>query len=135
MRWRRSRGRPPRLSPPRGAIARGNIDTPLRGLKKLGQYLGEHTGQMLGAWGATLAAIERTPDDLEHDDRARVARDREGARCTIPYRHSHALLAIQSWVAECTDCRRCRPLASTWSTSRWRGLQRRSGAAGRGRRA
>src|SRR5215468_9657942 len=58
------------------AIARGNIDTPVRGVKKLGRYLDEHAGHMLGAWGATLMSIERISDDVEHDDRARLARDR-----------------------------------------------------------
>jgi hypothetical protein len=58
------------------SIARGNIDTPVRGVNKLGQYLDEHAGHMLAAWGATLVSIERIPDDVEHDDRARLARDR-----------------------------------------------------------
>src|SRR5690606_7033070 len=58
------------------AIARGNVDTPVRGVRKLGGYLAKHTGDMLGDWGATLAAIERIPDDATHDARARLARDR-----------------------------------------------------------
>lgn len=57
-------------------IARANIDTPVRGVRKLGGYLAKHTGDLLGDWGATLAAIERIPDDAKHDARARLARDR-----------------------------------------------------------
>ncbi len=58
------------------AIARKNVDTPETGLRKLGAYLDAHTGDLLGEWGDTIAAIERIPDDAKHDDRARVARDR-----------------------------------------------------------
>jgi hypothetical protein len=57
-------------------IARANVDTPVRGVRKLGGYMAKHTGDLLGDWGATLAAIERIPDDAKHDARARVARDR-----------------------------------------------------------
>ncbi|HEU4611087.1 MAG TPA: hypothetical protein VFS15_03380 [Kofleriaceae bacterium] len=57
-------------------IARKNIKTPETGLRRLGAYLDKHTGDMLGEWGDTLAAIERIPDDARHDDRARLARDR-----------------------------------------------------------
>ena len=57
-------------------IARKNVSTPEAGLRKLGVYLDEHTGDLLGEWGDTIAAIERIPDDAKHDDRARVARDR-----------------------------------------------------------
>ncbi len=57
-------------------IADANLDAPVRGVKKLGGYLEKHTGDLFGAWGDTLAAIERIPDDDKHDARARVARDR-----------------------------------------------------------
>jgi hypothetical protein len=57
-------------------IARGNIGTPVRGVQKLGGYMAKHTGDVLGDFGATIATIERIPDDKKHDDRARVARDR-----------------------------------------------------------
>jgi hypothetical protein len=57
-------------------IARKNVDTPEAGLRRLGTYLDEHTGDLLGEWGDTIAAIERIPDDAKHDDRARLARDR-----------------------------------------------------------
>jgi hypothetical protein len=57
-------------------IARGNIATPVRGVHRLGGYMSKHTGDLLGDWGATIAAIERIPDDKKHDDRARLARDR-----------------------------------------------------------
>jgi hypothetical protein len=57
-------------------IARKNIDTPERGVRALGRYFDKHTGDLLGEWGDTIAAIERIPDDAKHDARARVARDR-----------------------------------------------------------
>lgn len=57
-------------------IARANVDSPLKGVRKLGVYLDKHVGHLLGAWGDTLATIERIPDDQKHDDRARLARDR-----------------------------------------------------------
>lgn len=57
-------------------IAGDNVEKPVRGVKKMGAYLEKHAGHILGAWGDTLAAIERIPDDKKHDDRARVARDR-----------------------------------------------------------
>lgn len=57
-------------------IADANVDAPVRGVKKLGKYLEKHTGDIFGAWGDTLAVIERIPDDGKHDARARLARDR-----------------------------------------------------------
>ncbi|NVB83388.1 MAG: hypothetical protein HOV81_33760 [Kofleriaceae bacterium] len=57
-------------------IAGANVEKPVRGVKKLGKYLDKHAGDILGAWGDTLATIERIPDDKKHDDRARLARDR-----------------------------------------------------------
>ena len=58
------------------AIARKHIDSPEIGVRALGRYMDKHTGDMLGEWGDTIAAIERIPDDKKHDDRARLARDR-----------------------------------------------------------
>jgi hypothetical protein len=57
-------------------IARDNLATPERGVRKLGHYLGEHTGDLFGDFGETIATIEKVRDDRKHDDRARVARDR-----------------------------------------------------------
>jgi hypothetical protein len=57
-------------------IAKQHIDTPEAGLRTMGRYLDRHTGDLLGEWGDTLAAIERIPNDDKHDDRARLARDR-----------------------------------------------------------
>jgi hypothetical protein len=57
-------------------IARGNVETPVRGVQQLGGYMAKHTGDLLGDFGATIATIERIPDDAKHDARARVARDR-----------------------------------------------------------
>lgn len=57
-------------------IARANVSTPERGVRKLGRYLDKHAGDLLGEWGKTLAAIERIPDDRRHDERARLARKR-----------------------------------------------------------
>ncbi len=57
-------------------IARKNVDKPEAGLRRLGAYLNEHTGDLLGEWGDTIATIERIPDDAKHDARARLARDR-----------------------------------------------------------
>jgi hypothetical protein len=57
-------------------IARANIDDPVRGVRKLGHYLDQHAGDLLGEWGETLATIERIGDDAKHDQRARLARSR-----------------------------------------------------------
>jgi hypothetical protein len=57
-------------------IARGNIDSPVRGVRKLGHYMGKHTGDLMADWGNTFAAIEKISDDTKHDARARLARDR-----------------------------------------------------------
>lgn len=57
-------------------IARDNIQTPERGVRKLGGYMGKHAGDLMADWGNTLAAIEKISDDSKHDARARVARDR-----------------------------------------------------------
>jgi hypothetical protein len=62
------------------SIARANIDSPERGVRELGSYLDDHLGHVMGELGETIAAIERIPDDREHDDRARLARDRLSRR-------------------------------------------------------
>lgn len=60
-------------------IARSNVDSPEKGVKKLGRYLGKHADDMLGAFGASLAAVERIDDDERHDARARLVRERISA--------------------------------------------------------
>lgn len=57
-------------------IARENIKTPERGVRKLGHYLDKHTRDMFGDFGDMLATIERIPDDAKHDRRAEKARNR-----------------------------------------------------------
>ena len=57
-------------------IAGDNIDTPKKGVKKLGRYLGRHLDDIFGDFGATLVTIEKVSDDRKHDERARLARDR-----------------------------------------------------------
>lgn len=57
-------------------IARDNVKTPERGVRKLGRYLDKHTGDIFGDFGEMLATIERIPDDAKHDKRAEKARDR-----------------------------------------------------------
>jgi hypothetical protein len=57
-------------------IARDNVKTPEKGVRKLGMYLDKNVDKLLADYGATIAAIERIPDDKKHDDRARVTHDR-----------------------------------------------------------
>ena len=57
-------------------IAGDNIDTPKKGVVKLGRYLGRHLDDILGDFGSTIVTIEKISDDRKHDDRARLARDR-----------------------------------------------------------
>jgi hypothetical protein len=57
-------------------IARGNIETPEKGVRALGRYFGKHTEDLMGEFGATMQVIENIPDDTKHDDRAYLARDR-----------------------------------------------------------
>jgi hypothetical protein len=57
-------------------IARDNVETPERGVRKLGRYMGSHTDDILGELGGTVQLIERISDDEEHDARAYVARER-----------------------------------------------------------
>ena len=57
-------------------IARDNIKTPERGVRKLGRYLDDHARDMFGDFGDMLATIERIPDDAKHDKRAEKARSR-----------------------------------------------------------
>jgi hypothetical protein len=61
------------------AIARANIDTPERGVRAMGDYLGDHADDVLGDFGATIAMIEKIRDDGKHDDRARLVRQRLSA--------------------------------------------------------
>jgi hypothetical protein len=58
------------------AIADDNIQSPQRGVQKLGRYLGSHTGDMLGDLGETIQIIEHIDNDEAHDARARLARRR-----------------------------------------------------------
>lgn len=58
------------------AIARDNVESPERGVRKLGSYLGDHLGDITGEFGETIAMIEKIRNDEKHDQRARVARDR-----------------------------------------------------------
>lgn len=57
-------------------IGSENIETPKRGVIKLGRYMGRHLDDILGDFGATIVAIEKIPDDTKHDNRARLARER-----------------------------------------------------------
>lgn len=57
-------------------IADAGADDPVKGVKKLGNYFGDHTDDMFGEFGGTLATIEKVSDDDEHDARAHLARDR-----------------------------------------------------------
>lgn len=57
-------------------IAADNIETPQKGVKKLGRYMVRHLDDIFGDFGATLIAIEKIPDDTKHDRRAELARDR-----------------------------------------------------------
>lgn len=58
------------------SIASNNIDSPVKGVKKLGRYMARHLDDMMGDFGSTIIAIETVKDDEKHDKRARVARDR-----------------------------------------------------------
>ena len=57
-------------------IARDNIKTPEKGVRKLGHYLDKHARHIFGDFGDMLATIERIKDDNKHDRRAEQARDR-----------------------------------------------------------
>lgn len=57
-------------------IAADNVDTPKKGLKKLGRYMARHLDDIMGDFGSTIVAIEKVTDDRKHDERARLARDR-----------------------------------------------------------
>lgn len=57
-------------------IAQDNVESPVHGVRQLGRYLGSHTEDILGEFGATIQVIERISDDEEHDDRAYKARER-----------------------------------------------------------
>ena len=58
------------------SIASHNIDSPKKGVQKLGRYMGRHLDDIFGDFGATLATIEKIQDDGKHDERARLARER-----------------------------------------------------------
>lgn len=57
-------------------IAGDNIETPKKGVKKIGRYLGRHLDDILGDFGSTIVTIEKVTDERKHDERARLARDR-----------------------------------------------------------
>ena len=57
-------------------IAGDNVETPKKGVKKIGRYLGRHLDDILGDFGSTIVTIEKISDDRKHDERARLARDR-----------------------------------------------------------
>jgi hypothetical protein len=57
-------------------IARHHVETPAKGVRKLGRYMGKHLEHMLGDFGATIAMIEKIADDGKHDARARTAHER-----------------------------------------------------------
>lgn len=60
-------------------IARANVDTPVKGVRKIGAYMVKHTDDMLRELGATIITIETIRDDEAHDERAYEARDRLAA--------------------------------------------------------
>ncbi len=53
-----------------------NVDSPRSGVDRLFGYLGKHTEEIFGLFGATLVVIEKIPDDKQHDQRAREAAKR-----------------------------------------------------------
>jgi len=57
-------------------IAETGAKKPEQGVRKLGRYLADHSGDMLKDLADTVALIERISDDSAHDARAGVARDR-----------------------------------------------------------
>lgn len=54
-------------------IAKSNTTSPVKGVKGLFHYLGNHSASMMKEWGQTLVLIERIDDDEAHDNRARKA--------------------------------------------------------------
>ncbi|MBA3455732.1 MAG: hypothetical protein H0T42_21735 [Deltaproteobacteria bacterium] len=60
-------------------LARDHVETPAKGVRKLGRYFAKNLGDMTGTLGSTIAMIERVPNDDKHDARARLARDRINA--------------------------------------------------------
>ncbi len=56
-------------------IAKGGIEDPVKGVRKLGGYLVAHTGDMMKNLGDTFGLIESIKDDDKHDARARTARN------------------------------------------------------------
>jgi hypothetical protein len=57
-------------------IASKNVTKPVRGVRQLGAYFADHTGDMLKDFGDTITTVERIKDDEKHDDRAYKARER-----------------------------------------------------------
>jgi hypothetical protein len=57
-------------------IMHDNLDTPKRGVDQLGRYFLQHGGEITGAFGDMLVAIESIKDDKAHDARALLASDR-----------------------------------------------------------
>lgn len=57
-------------------VARDHVTAPEQGVRRLGRYLGQHAGEMLGEFGSTIALIEQIDDDDAHDQRAGIARTR-----------------------------------------------------------
>ncbi len=57
-------------------IASHNIDTPKKGVTKLGRYMARHLDDMMSDFGATIITIEKIQDDEKHDARAHLARER-----------------------------------------------------------
>lgn len=56
-------------------IGKVGAKDPVKGVRKLGAYLAEHSGDMLKNFGDTIAMIESIRDDKKHDARAYKARD------------------------------------------------------------
>lgn len=54
-------------------IAAKHVDKPTLGVVKWFRYLGAHSPDMLEQTGEMFVAIERIPDDEQHDARARLA--------------------------------------------------------------
>ena len=57
-------------------IAKTNANSPVKGVKRLFHFLGQHSSSMMKEFGDTLILIERISDDEAHDKRARKAGQR-----------------------------------------------------------
>ncbi len=58
-------------------LARANLETPERGVRRLGHYLASHN--LVGELSSTVILIEQIENDRAHDARARLARKRLAA--------------------------------------------------------